>query len=126
MWRELDKKPRPKRTLRPYASINPRGEIVLNPTVYAVLNGLVYASIRYDERSGTIVIARPTIKGHIYRIRKFGRKGRLRVIRARRLMTHLGIRIPKTYIFTDIRHTRNPDSVTLNLLGPSGSDGEQH
>ncbi|MEQ1607135.1 MAG: hypothetical protein ABL999_19900 [Pyrinomonadaceae bacterium] len=126
MWKELNKKPRLKRTLPPYASINPRGEIVLNPTVYAVLNGLNYVSLRYDDQTGTIVIARPTINGEIYNVRKFGRKGRLRVIRARRFLTHLRIHIPKTHKFTDIRHTQNPDSVILNLLGPPGSNGKKH
>ena len=108
MWKELNKKPLYKRTLPPYASINPRGEIVLNPTVYAMLKGLHYVSLRYDDNSGSIVIACPTYTGRTYNVRKFGRKGRLRVIRAKRFLTHLGIKIPQTHTFTNIRHTQNP------------------
>ena len=115
MWKELPQKTLRKRRLPPYASINPRGEIVLNPTVYAVLNGLYYVSLRYDDQTGTLIIARPTYSGETYNVRNFGRKGRLRVIRAKRFLTHLGIQIPQTHIFTNIRHTQNPDTVILNL-----------
>lgn len=118
MWKELPQKTRRKRVLPPYASINPRGEIVLNPTVYAVLNGLYYVSLRYDDQTGTLIIARPTYSGATYNVRNFGRKGRLRVIRAKRFLTHLGIQIPQTHIFTNIRHTKDPDTVILNLHEP--------
>ncbi|MFT3743070.1 MAG: hypothetical protein QM785_02135 [Pyrinomonadaceae bacterium] len=115
MWKELNQKTRLKRTLQPYASINPRGEIVLNPTVFAKLNGIYYVSLRYEDETGTIVIARPNAGRHIYRVRPFGRKGRLRVIRAKRFLTHLRLRIPETLRFTDIRFNQDPDRVILSL-----------
>ena len=103
MWNELKERPRRrKRVLKPYASINPRGEIVLNPTVSAHLDGWNYVSLHYDDATGNIAIARPTWTGRIYNVRKFGRKKRLRVVRSRLFLKHLGLTIPKTMIFTQI------------------------
>lgn len=115
MWSEC-KKPvgRGRRRLRPYASINARGEIVLNPSVFTLLDGLHYASLHYDKATGSIAIARPTLTGRIYNVRKFGRHGRLRVVRARRFLRHFGLHITQTLTFTDI--TQQPGSVLiLNL-----------
>jgi hypothetical protein len=115
MWKELKTRPRLKRQLPPYASINRRGEIVLNPTVFAAMKGLNYVSLHYDESYGHLAIMRPTRAGRIYRVRNFGRKGRLRVIRATRFLKHFGIDIHKTAIITDIKHHADPDTLILDL-----------
>lgn len=115
MWKEHYEPPRVKRQLRPYASINHRGEIVLNPTVFAALKGLNYVSLQYDESVQQLAITRPTRTGRIYNVRKFGRKGRLRVIRATRFLSHFGIEIHETAVITDIKFYADPDTLVLNL-----------
>jgi len=116
MWQELDRPVRLRRTLRPYASINRRGEIVLNPSVYALLGGLNYVSLHYDDATRRLAITRPARNGgRIYNVRKFGRKGRLRVIRAKRFLNHFGISIARTALFTDIKHYPEPDTLILDL-----------
>lgn len=115
MWNELKERPRRrKRVLKPYASINPRGEIVLNPTVSAHLEGWNYVSLHYDDATGNIAITRPTRTGRVYNVMKFGRKKRLRVVRARLFLKHLGLTIPKTMIFTQITQHPGP-MLFLNL-----------
>lgn len=100
--------------LEPYASINPRGEIALNPPVFDLLEGLNYVSLHYDDETGHIAIARPTFTGQIYNVKSFGRKGRLRVVRARRFLKHFQIEIPQTVTFTEITHHPGPVLI-LNL-----------
>ncbi len=116
VWQELKTRPRLKRQLPAYASINPRGEIVLNPSVYALLGGLNYVSLHYDDATRQLAIRRPSMnRGRIYNVRKFGRKGRLRVIRAKRFLNHFGISIARTASFTDIKHHPEPDTLILDL-----------
>ncbi|MBP9108687.1 MAG: hypothetical protein KBF83_03940 [Pyrinomonadaceae bacterium] len=115
MWNELKQRPRwHKQALRPYASINPRGEIVLNPAVFPHLNGNYYVGLHYDDETGDIAITRPTWNGRTYTVKKFGRKKRLRVVRAARFLNHLGIKIEETMIFAQI--TPHPGgTLVLNL-----------
>lgn len=115
MWNELKERPRRrKRVLKPYASINPRGEIVLNAAVFPHLEGNYYVALHYDDATGNIAITRPTWTGRTYTVKKFGRKKRLRVVRAARFLNHLGLKIEKTMIFTQITPHDGPVLV-LNL-----------
>ncbi|MGE3466133.1 MAG: hypothetical protein AB7J13_04310 [Pyrinomonadaceae bacterium] len=92
-----------KRVRPEYASINPRGEIVLNPSVFRLLGGINYVSLHFEDERRLIAIARPTMGGRIYNVMPYGRGGRLRVIRARLFTRELGIHIPETLVFTEIR-----------------------
>ncbi|MBP7474216.1 MAG: hypothetical protein KA810_03070 [Pyrinomonadaceae bacterium] len=115
MWNELKERPRRRqRVLKPYASINPRGEIVLNAAVFPHLEGNYYVALHYDDATGDIAITRPTWTGRVYNVKKFGRKKRLRVVRAMRFLNHLGLKIEKTMQFTQI--TPHPGgTLVLNL-----------
>ncbi|MBK6724185.1 MAG: hypothetical protein IPG58_13255 [Acidobacteria bacterium] len=105
MWNELKERPRRrKRVLKPYASINPRGEIVLNAAVFPHLEGNYYVALHYDDATGDIAITRPTWTGRVYNVKKFGRKKRLRVVRAMRFLNHLGLKIEKDNAI----HPNNP------------------
>lgn len=53
--------------------------------------------------------------GRIYNVRRFGRKGRLRVIRATRFLKHFGIEVTGTFVFTNIRYYQDPDTVILSF-----------
>ena len=115
MWNELKERPRRlKRVLKPYASINPRGEIVLNPTVSAHLEGWNYVALHYDDATGNIAITRPTWTGRVYNVKKFGRKKRLRVVRALRFLRHFNLQITQTLTFTQI-HPHPGGTLVLNL-----------
>ena len=120
MWNELKERPRRrKRVLKPYASINPRGEIVLNPTVSAHLVGWNYVSLHYDDATGNIAIARPTRTGRVYNVKKIGRKKRLRVVRAMPFLRHFALQIDQTLTFTEIHQHPGPVLV-LNLWTAKG------
>jgi hypothetical protein len=115
MWNELKQRPRRReRVLKPYASINPRGEIVLNAAVFPHLNDNYYVALHYDDATGNIAITRPTWTGRTYTVKKFGRKKRLRVVRAGRFLNHLGLKIEKTMIFTQIT-PHDGGTLILNL-----------
>ena len=115
MWKEHKERPRPgRRKLQPYASINPRGEIVLNPTVFPLLEGWNYVSVHYDDQTAQIAITRPTSTGRIYNVKKIGRRGRLRVIRAKRFLNHFALQIEQTLTFTEIHQHPGP-TLILNL-----------
>ena len=115
MYRESYPSTRVKRVRAPYASINSRGEIVLNARVFPLLGGLNYVSLHYNDETHDIRIARPTTSGRVFNVRRFGRGGRLRVIRCRLFLKRFGIRVTQTQVFTDIRYSRDPDTVILNL-----------
>ena len=115
MWKECKERPRlGRRKLPTYASINPRGEIVLNPTVFPLLEGWNYVSLHYDSETGQPAITRPSWTGRIYSVKKFGRRGRLRVIRAMRFLRHFSLQIDQTLTFTEIHQHPGP-TLILNL-----------
>jgi hypothetical protein len=106
-----------KREVAAYASINRRGEIVLNRAARDLLNGANYVHLFYDAEKKQIGIAWPKMGDHslkTFTLRRHGRGGRSRVIYARRFFRRFGITIDETIFFTDLRVEPGP-TVVLDL-----------
>jgi hypothetical protein len=100
-----------KRDLAPYVSINSRGEIVINAAARELLNGANYVHLFYDAETNRLGIAWPKMDDYgleTFTLRRHGRGGRLRIIRARRLLKQFGITITETLVFRDIKLESGP------------------
>jgi hypothetical protein len=104
MWHGCEAKERVvvKREVPPYVSINARGEIALNAAAHRLLDGANYVSLVYDPETNRIGIKELSFDEHIFDLRKYGRRGRMKVIRAHRLLKKFDIRIEQTLRFTEI------------------------
>ena len=90
-----------KRELEPYVAINPRLEIVLNSAAHELLDRYNYIVVWYDPETKQIKLSGPVRGEHhfMFTLRRYGRKGRSRIIRAGRLLKPLGVTIDKTFVF---------------------------
>ena len=105
MWDPYKRRPRKRRVteLAPYASVNARGEIVLNRTALKLIDGAINIVISYDadlKRLGIYGATQKDSSNHIFQARRYGRGRRSRIIRAKRVIEHFGIRIDRTLAFT--------------------------
>src|SRR5688500_16615276 len=106
MWDGYKRRPRgyQKRKLAPYVSINRRGEIVLNRSALELIDGAINVKLLYDAETKRIGIRGACQRDralHTFSARRYGRGGRLRVIRAHRLLKQFGIDITETLEFKD-------------------------
>jgi hypothetical protein len=112
MWEEYRTRPRKGRPgLRPYVSINPRGEIFINPPALALMEEAINVVIFYDpelNRFGLRGARQPDLGRLIFKARRCGRRKRAYVIRARRLFKHFGVHIDQTIIFTTFKIEPGP------------------
>ena len=95
-----------KRELAPYASINRRGEIVLNASVWEMIGRINYTQLFYDAESRRIAIGWTKPVDHslqTFFVRRHGRGGRSRIIRAGRFLKQFGINIIETIVFRDLK-----------------------
>ena len=100
-----------KREVAPYVSLNKRGEIVLNRAAQALLNGANYVHLFYDAETKRLGIAWPKMDDYgleTFTLRRHGRGGRSRIIRAGRFLKQFGINITETIVFRDIKIEPGP------------------
>ena len=93
-----------RRRAEPYVSINRRGEIVMNGAALRQVMTLDRISLCYEKETNRIGVSRGSTSDpsvHVFRGRRHGRNGRLRVFRARRFLKHFGIAITETLVFRD-------------------------
>jgi hypothetical protein len=110
-----------KREPAPYASINKRGEIVLNCAAWKLLDCANYVHLFYDAESKQIGIAWPISRDFTLKtitLRRWGRGGRSRVVRARRLLNRVGIMITETLVFCKMKVEDGP-MLVLDLRSPT-------
>jgi hypothetical protein len=126
MWHGCEAKERVvvKREVPPYVSINPRGEIALNSAAHRLMGGVNYVSLHYDPETNRIGIKELSFDEHIFDLRKYGRRGRMKVVRAKRLLKKFGIRIEQTLRFTKI--TREPGLMLVLDLSSAVPVLKQH
>jgi hypothetical protein len=89
--------------------MNKRGEISINAAAWRVMGDPWNVTLMYlppenghtcAAGSGAIAVKHPVAgDDHFFRVRKFGRGGKLRVVRARRLLKQFGIKIERTLVF---------------------------
>jgi hypothetical protein len=80
-------------------SINKRGEIVLSRSARRLLNETNYVSLHYDPDRHCIGVKYPKLPEHFFKLRRYGREGRMRVVRASRFFKQVGIETRETLIF---------------------------
>ena len=99
-----------KRGLAPYVSINRRGEIVINAAARELLNGANYVQLLYDAETRRIAVAWPKMNTGLktFTLRRHGRGGRSRVIRAARFLKQFGITATETFVFREIKIEPGP------------------
>jgi hypothetical protein len=110
-----------KREIAPYVSLNKRGEIVVNPAAWELMGRAVNVVLFYDEETKRIGIKGATQRDldlKVFFARRHGRGGRLRIIRARRLLKQFGITINETIVFKDLK-TQGDYLLILNLQSAS-------
>jgi len=110
-----------KREAAPYMSINKRGEIVLNSAAWKLLDCANYVQLFYDAETKRIGIAWPKQSDFslkTFTLRRWGRGGRSRVVRARRLLSRFGITITKTLMFYEMKVEEGP-MLVLDLRSPT-------
>lgn len=116
-WRVIGRrvKRRVVRQPRIYASLNKRGEIFLSAGAFAAFGGANVALLMYDAESRKLAIRWPHRNYNFFYVRKRGRGGRARVIRAKQVFDELGIKLEGTLAFTNIAVEKCDDNPMLVL-----------
>jgi hypothetical protein len=84
---------------RVYASLNKRGEIALSAEAFRQIKEPWNVALYYDPMIG---VKYPVpLDYYFYRVRHYGRGGRMRVVSALRLLKQFDIKIEQTLIFYD-------------------------
>lgn len=95
---------KPSRRDRIYVSLNKRGEIVLNDTAWRNIGRPYNVTLLYNAANGQIAVKSPVPADRFFfPVRRYGRGGRNRIIRAKRMMDQFGIKIGGTLVFEGVR-----------------------
>ncbi len=88
---------------RLYVSLNRRGEIAMNNAAFCAIRAPENVTLLYDAEARTIGVKYPVTKdAHFFAAGRYGREGRMRIIRAGRLLKKFGIEIDRTLVFQNI------------------------
>ena len=107
MWKIVEQRRRKERAgRRIYVSLNGRGEIAMNPEAFWQIDEPVNVTLLYDVKRRMIgVKVSVTADGDFFRVRRYGRGGRMRIVRAGRLLKQFGLTVERTLVFTGIEFT---------------------
>jgi len=85
---------------RAYVSINKRGEIAMNAEAWARIRSPWNVTLLYDPTTRRIGIKFPiTTDEYYFPVCTYGRDGKMRIVRAAKMLEQFGIRIDQTLIF---------------------------
>jgi len=101
-WQECPRDETPGRWAAIYATMNPKGEIMISRFTYEMMQSPEAFVLLYDRTNNTIGLrpARMRVVRNAFPTRGRGRHGG-RVVRAYRLCCEFGITVPETIRFTD-------------------------
>ena len=100
----LTRQTRRQRAGAPYVSLNRRGEIAMNDKAFKMIRCPYNVTLLYDRERRAIGVKCPVMwDEHFFRVRRYGRGRRIRVVRAARLLKQFGITIERTLIFSPVR-----------------------
>lgn len=104
-WEIVDRpRGRGERERRIYASLNPRGEIVLNAEAFERIKKPASVTLLYNEEKRQIAVKYPIREDrNFFLVRRCGRGRRNLIIRAERMLKQFDISIGQTLIFKDIK-----------------------
>lgn len=90
--------PRP----RVYVSLNRRGDIVMNAAAYAEIKEPSNVTLMFDRAKRLVGVKHPDPRdGQFFPVRRYGRGGRSRIIRAAKLLKQFGIEVEQTVVFSE-------------------------
>lgn len=113
-WQVAVKPPRRGRRRGPriYASLNKRGEIALSFEAFSQLKCPASVALYYDAARRIIGVKYPVpLDRYFFPVRRYGRNGHMRIVRAQRLLKQFGIKIERTLSFHEaqiILHHNEP------------------
>ena len=110
-WEIVRGRPRrrnyPRRAERLYVSLNRRGEIAMNDAAWAAIGRPYNVALLVSFASGRIGVKFPVARDmNFFPVRRYGRGGRNRVVRAARLLRQFGWTVEETLVFRDVRVER--------------------
>ncbi|MFT3744674.1 MAG: hypothetical protein QM785_10340 [Pyrinomonadaceae bacterium] len=115
-WEIAQARPLPRgKPVRLYVSLNRRGEFVINPAAWLGMGDPANVTLLYYEEQALIGIKYPVpLDRNFFRVRRYGRGKRQRIVRAQRMMTQFGISVNRTIVFTNIKKvTYNEEPMLL-------------
>ena len=94
---------------RAYVSINKRGEIAMNAEAFRWIRSPANVTLLYDEDSRCIGVKFPVAADrNFFPVRNYGRDGKMRIVRAARLLKQFGIKVERTLTY------KNPETQFLD------------
>ena len=118
-----NRKPKGRPTGRPYVSLNRRGEFVINPAAWSWLGEVANVTLLYDSERALIGIKFPVaVDRHFFRVCRYGRGKRQRIVRALRMVRQFRIHVDQTIVFRDIeRSFYNHEHILILDLKTAGT-----
>ena len=96
------RRPKERAAPRVYVSLNRRGEIAMNAEAFYQIDEPANVTLMYDRKRRQIGVKFPVSKdGNFFRVRRYGRGGRMRIVRAARMLKQFGIEVENTLVFRD-------------------------
>ena len=81
---------------RVYVSLNRRGEIAMNAEAFRMIGRPASVALLYDDKTRRVGVKCPVEEdGNFFRVRRYGRGGRMRVVRAARLLKQFAIKVER-------------------------------
>ncbi|MEQ1603817.1 MAG: hypothetical protein ABL999_03025 [Pyrinomonadaceae bacterium] len=116
-WQIAQARPLPRgKPERLYVSLNRRGEFVINPAAWRWLGETANVTLLYEEEHALIGIKYPVaVDRNFFRVRRYGRGKRQRIVRAQRMVNQFGISINRTIVFTSIQKVTYDEKPMLLL-----------
>ncbi len=99
----IKERPKKQNVLRVYASLNRRGEIAMNDAAFERIGRPASVTLMYDSANRSIGVKFPVpADRHFFPARRYGRGGKMRIVRAARALKQFGIEIERTIVFRDV------------------------
>lgn len=101
-----------------HVSLNRRGEIVLSQRAFEAIRQPASVTLLYDEKERRIAVKYPVQEDKFFfKVRRCGRGGKTRIVRAARMLRQFGLELDATYIFKDVRieNVRGHPALLLDL-----------
>ena len=97
-----ERRAKPKRPPRVYVSLNRRGEIAMNAAAFSLIKKPASVTLMFDEAGRRIGVKYPVPKDrNFFKVRKYGRDGKMSVVRAGRVLKERGVEIERLIVFKE-------------------------
>jgi hypothetical protein len=88
---------------RVYVSLNRRGEIAMNDSAFERIGRPATVTLMYDGANRAVGVKFPVpADRHFFPVRRYGRGGKMRIVRAARALKQFGIEVERTLVFRDV------------------------